>query len=72
MCESDPLSKVDRELGDEVLAKNLYRQTGAPVHAAYALTQLHILYVDPNLAQEVCQSNLLQRWQTITSVCLLI
>jgi gluconokinase len=45
----------------------MYQQTGAPVHAAYALAQLRILYADPNLAQ-VCQS--IHKWQTIASVCL--
>jgi gluconokinase len=45
----------------------LYQQTGAPIHSAYALAQLRVLYSDPTLV-EVCQS--IHRWQTIASVCL--
>jgi gluconokinase len=45
----------------------LYQQTGTPIHSAYALAQLRVLYSDPTLVQ-VCQS--IHRWQTIASVCL--
>lgn len=45
----------------------MYQQTGAPIHSAYALAQLRVLYSDPSLVQ-MCQS--IHRWQTIASVCL--
>jgi gluconokinase len=54
------------ELGDKMV-DHLYQQTGAPIHSAYALAQLRVLYSDPNLVP-LCQS--IHRWQTIASVCL--
>jgi gluconokinase len=45
----------------------MYQETGAPIHSAYALAQLRVLYSDPTLVQ-VCQS--IHKWQTIASVCL--
>ena len=53
-----------RKLGEDRL-KHLYQKTGAPLHSAYALPQLRVLYSDSTtIASQIHQ------WQSVASLCL--
>lgn len=56
----------DSELGTEKL-QDMYQRTGAPLHSAYALAQLRVLYGDP-AHKDLCQK--ITMWKTLSSVCL--
>jgi gluconokinase len=67
-CNAPAVAKecqaIRNELGPEGL-EQLYQNTGAPIHSAYALPQLRELYHSrPDQAQPIF------KWQTIASLCL--
>jgi gluconokinase len=67
-CNAPAVAKkcqaIRNELGPEGL-EQLYQNTGAPIHSAYALPQLRELYQSrPDQAQQIF------KWQTIASLCL--
>jgi gluconokinase len=55
---------IREELG-EAAAAELYQSTGAPIHSAYALAQLRVLYRKHPVAAER-----IFKWQTIPGLCL--
>jgi len=59
--------RLRQELGQEELDK-LYQATGAPLHSAYALAQLRVLYetldrTNPQTAQKI------RKWQSLAGYC---
>lgn len=67
-CNTDDVTEevrnLKRELGDDWV-NDVYVKTGAPIHNAYSLPQLRVLYSKkPQLAKSV------EKWQTLSSVCL--
>jgi gluconokinase len=53
----------------EEARKEMYQNTGAPIHSAYALPQLLDIYDDSNSAYAAVRSRI-HKWQTIASICL--
>lgn len=67
-CNSEAVTEEVHALKSDLGAENLnqiYRTTGAPIHAAYALAQLRVLYA---LKVQTCRY--VHKWQTIASICL--
>lgn len=58
--------RLRQELGPAALDK-LYQATGAPLHSAYALPQLRVIY-NEGICRLENQNN--HRWQSITGYCL--
>jgi len=58
--------RLRQELGPDALDK-LYQATGAPLHSAYALPQLRVLY---NEGKSRLEGHKNHRWQSITGYCL--
>ena len=62
--------RLRQELGPDAL-NNLYQATGAPLHSAYALPQLRVLYnSNNNNNRQNIKNNKSYRWQSIAGYCL--
>ena len=65
---NEECQRLRQELGQELI-DTLYQATGAPLHSAYALPQLRVLY--KNLNQTNRQSNRkICKWQSVAGYCL--
>lgn len=70
----EEISRLKRELSEEKL-NSLYQTTGAPLHNAYAIGQLRVLYNHTlNSSSQTMKNNLdvtkVDHWTTIASYCL--